>query len=324
MRTWLRPVLVPLLRRRADEVERQASSFRIESDSGRALVKSLGAAFLGGYNAMLARPRLEDVADEGQRVAPHFRPFFFEGAAMGYLPRGWWDARCKPARAERHLLELNPGSLYLYYVGFGFWYGFRHPKSPGSLGALKSILDPLYYPLCYDGFGFKLGFFDYPANPGVISRLDSCPADYRSQAYQGFGRSMFFYYMDDAAGFDRLVAALPARRRWDLAFGRSLATGFTGAANPDALVAHVAAARNEDEKSARLTGVTWAMAARAMSDPDYFETCLAAGTPRNAELLRELPAICDEERGACIDYDDWQRRTRDAVLRRYQARPDVS
>jgi len=90
---------------------------------------------------------------------------------------------------------MDPAFLYLYYVGLGFWYGIRHPRDPALLERLHPHLDPMYLPLCYDGFGFKVGFFDHVRNPEARRRLDRCPGEYLSAAHQGFGRSLFFVYM---------------------------------------------------------------------------------------------------------------------------------
>ena len=43
---------------------------------------------------------------------------------------------------ELLLLGLAPGFLYLYHVGLGFWFGFRHPRRPESLRALADHTDP--------------------------------------------------------------------------------------------------------------------------------------------------------------------------------------
>ena len=49
----LRPLLIPMLRRAPDEVERAAQHFSVRSQAGRDLVAGVGRAFLGGYHAML-------------------------------------------------------------------------------------------------------------------------------------------------------------------------------------------------------------------------------------------------------------------------------
>ena len=312
MRFLWRAPLLKLLRRDPDEISRRAARFAIQSEEGREQVTDLGRAFLGGFNAMLSSPGLEAVAREGMKVASHDRPFFFEGAAMGYLPRGLLRRGPSRRAAERDLLGMNPDFLYLYYVGLGFWFGLRY-RRPASLRALADRLDPMYFPLCYDGFGFKLAFYDYPSNPAVVGRLNDCEEAHRPALYQGFGRALFFVFMDDAAGFDRLRDSLPREHRGDMECGRALALAFTQVHKPDRLRDHIDSARGDEELEARLTGVTWALAARRMSDAGYFRRCLAAGSGPARDLLEPLPDLCDKALSESRSYAEWQARTREAA-----------
>jgi len=315
VRGWLKPLLVPLLRRDEGEIARRVAGFRIDEPAGKVLVARLGSAFLCGYNAMLRLKSVDDVVRQGRQVTPHFRPFFFEGAAMGYLPRGYYTSGCSAENAERTLLGLDPAFLYLYYVGLGFWVGFRHPRRPERIVPLAGHLDPLYAPLCYDGFGFKVGFFDFDGDPAVTRVFERCPEQQRSFAYQGFGRALFFVYMDDERGFRELKKTLPAERSTDLELGRSLACGFTGIDRPAGLVSYVRDAADAEIRAARLVGVTWALTARRMNDAGYFASCLERVGTGDRALLSSLPDLCDAERDRATSYTDWQARTRDAVSR---------
>jgi hypothetical protein len=309
-----------LFRRGEDEVSERARRFRIESPARRDLVEGIGRAFMGGYHAMLADDRTEQVAAAGMEVEAHYRPFFFEGAAMGYLPRCLWDRDCRPRHAERDLLRLKPEFRYLYYVGLGFGYGFRHRRAPARVADLAENLDPLYAPLCYDGFGFKLGFFDfdYPRDPRVTATLARCPEPFSAQIYQGFGRSMFFATMDDEAGWRALRESLPAAKGPDLEFGRALARGFTGIDRPEEFVGYIDAASGPEDRASRLTGITWALTARRMNDPPYFARCLERAGAASCGLLETLPRVCEDMRASAGSYAAWQAATRQAVVRLYR------
>ena len=317
-RAVLKPLLLPLLQRHPIEIDRASSTFRIDGPRGRQLVSELGTAFLGGYNTML-ESGLEGVAARGPDVTPHYRPFFYEGAAMGYVPRGYYASECSPETAEAALLNLDPAFKFLYYVGLGFWFGFRHPRGPERVQALEPHLDPMLFPLCYDGFAFKLGFFDYARRASVVNVLERAPEAARPWLYQGFGRSLFFVLMDDDDGFASFKASVPAARRDDLEIGRSLACAFTGVDRPGALIRYLESAPNEDDLGARLTGVTWAMTARRMNDEAYFSACLTTASEPHRELLETLPDLCDGALESASDYGDWQRRTRAAALEHYRA-----
>lgn len=317
MRRVLRPVLLHFLRRDPSEIKRRARDFRIRTEEGWRFVERLGSAFIGGFNAMLQTETLEQVAAEGLRVDPHFRPFFFEGAAMGYLPRGYLRAGCTAREAERALLRMHPGFRYLYYVGIGFWFGMRHPGRPSSVEALAAHIDPIYFPLCYDGFGFKIGFYDYPGRKAMRRLAGDCPPEHAPFIHQGFGRALFFVFMDDEEGFERVRETVSPERRGDVEFGRSLAVAFTGVDRPAEIVKYIEAAAGEEDRAARLGGVTWGLAAREMNDPDYFNRCIGAAPAGAADLLRRLPEACRAALEASSSYLDWQRRTRDEVVRLY-------
>jgi hypothetical protein len=320
-RRTLREILLRrFLERDRGEIGRRADRFAIATAEGRRLVTCLGEAFIGGYNAMLGCATMSDVAAQGGAVDPHFRPFFFEGAAMGYLPRGYLTPGFAPESAERDLLKMDPRFLYLYYVGLGFWYGIRHPRDPALLERFHPHLNPIYLPLCYDGFGFKVGFFDHVRNPEARRRLDRCPSEYLSAAHQGFGRSLFFVYMSDPEGFRRTRDAA-GRHGDDLEFGRSLALAFTGIDRLQGVVDHLLSAGDEAELRARLTGVTWALAAREMNDPEYFRRCVASAPTAWRDLLPRLPALCREALAESRTYSEWQSRTADAVTAAYAASP---
>jgi hypothetical protein len=317
MRGILRPILMPMLRRAPDEVDRAARHFSVGGVEARELVAGVGRAFLGGYHAMLEARTLDAVAAAGTSVEPHFRPFFFEGAAMGYLPRAYFTQGTGPNRVEADLLAMDVRFLYLYYVGLGFWYGFRHPRRPGAIEALAPHVDPFYLPLCYDGFGFKLGFFDFSKRPDARAILDRAPESRRAEIYQGFGRALFFVCRDDEERFAREKSALPAERRNDVESGRSLALAFTGLRRPERILLHLSSAKDDGERALRLLGVTWALTARAMNDPAYFEQCLGSLPPPHRALLRLLPQRCLEAREAAAGYAEWRAMTKGRAASAY-------
>ena len=323
MRGLLRPIMIPLLRRRPDEVDRAARHFSLLRAEGKELVASVGRSFLGGYHAMLGARELGELSVAGAAIDRHVRPFFFEGAAMGYLPRAYYTRGAAPERAEAELLALDQRFRYLYYVGLGFWYGFRHKYRPAALEALARHVDPFYFPLCYDGLGFKIGFFDYPGRPALREVLLRAPADRRPEIYQGFGRALFFVCMDDEDRFQREKAATSEAYRSDLESGRSLAFGFTGLRRAERLVPFLAAAADEGELGSRLLGVTWALTARELNDPDYFVECLRTLPPAERELLRALPQRCREALGRSASYREWRMKTKDGVMEAYAAFAEV-
>ena len=313
---WRSP-LVRILQRDPREVERRAARFDITTDEGHRLVVDIGLAFFGGYNAMLRGKTLEEVARQGMRIEAHFRPFFFEGAAMGYLPRGYLYAGFTAKNAEQDLLQMSPQFRYLYYVGLGFWFGARYRRRASALLGLAPHLDPMYFPLCFDGLGFKLGFYDYSAGESLGRLLERCPAQHRDVAHQGAGRALFFVHMNNEEGFRHACETVDPGCRQDLEFGRSLALTFTQLSHPERILSHLDAASGEDEHATRLTGVTWALTAREMNDPEYFRKCLGQLPDHSRELLCRLPALCRDALSRSGSYREWQGKTRTAVVQEY-------
>ncbi len=300
------------MRRSPGEVARRTDTFRIRTREGRALARGVGEAFIGGFNTMISAPGLAEVSAAGHAVTPHFRPFFFEGAAMGYLPRGWVHAGVSRHDAEAALLSLDPAFRYLYYVGLGFWFAMRRAR-PDALIRMQPHLDPMHFPLCFDGYGFQIAFYDNGADPATLRRIRGAPAAFLPAVHQGYGRALHFVFMDDPEGFDRFVAAAPPVRRADLECGRALALGFTRCDRPATLIAHLESARDEETLGARLAGLTWALTARHMNDPVYFRTCLSAAPSESRAFLEELPALCHEAFATARSYDGWQEGTREAA-----------
>ena len=291
---------------------REAGRLRANDEHARTLLAHLGAAFFEGYESMLGRSMAE-VARRGEGVAAHYRPFYFEGAALGYLPRGYYTAGFDLARAESVLLAMEPRQRYLYYVGLGFWYGVRHARRPERLRELTARLPPLYAPLCLDGFGFKIGLFDAPRDRRAIECFGRAGTAERPFLYQGLGRSMFFHSLHDPSEFERQAERLDPERRGDLEFGGALALGFTHVDRPERIVLHVDQAPSAARRADRLTGITWALTAREMTNPTYFAACFAQAPARARALLAPLPALCNRERERSSSYEEWQSRTRAAV-----------
>jgi hypothetical protein len=155
-------------------------------------VDSILRSFAGGFNAMISAPSESTWQRYCDTLPTLFRPFAQEGAAMGYTVRRLF--RYDPVDFEKRFVPAHPNFRYLHYVGLGFWSGMRRHDS-SRLARIVAGLDPLYAYLCYDGYGFKHAFFDYPRNPAGLDPLDSLGGYARNAAYQGVGRAFFFYFM---------------------------------------------------------------------------------------------------------------------------------
>lgn len=237
-------------------------------------VNTILASFAEGFNAMIARP----AADAWQRYCDArpalFEPFAHEGAAMGYTVRKLM--RYRPAEFERRIVKPRPEMRYLYYVGLGFWSGIRG-HSPRRVDRIVEGLDPLHRYLCYDGYGFKHAFFDFPKKPDALRRLDGLSGYARSAAYQGVGRALWFLYLDRP---DLLIEKMRGLgdHAIDAAAGAGLASVFVF---PDRIEVAQRLGRQlpVEWRDHFHLGMCFALKARSINDQDQFERWLA-GAPQ--------------------------------------------
>ena len=189
-------------------------------------VNSILASFAGGFSAMIARPSATAWTSYCESLPALYRPFAEEGAAMGYTLRGLFSY--SPAAFEADIVRPRPEFRYLHYVGLGFWSGMRNHDAR-QLTQVVTGLDPLHGSLCYDGYGFKLAFFDYPNDENSLRKLDLLEGYARNVAYQGVGRALFFRFMDRPDLFVERVSRF-GDYALDAAAGVGLAMVFV---NPD-------------------------------------------------------------------------------------------
>jgi len=251
-------------------------------------VNSILASFAGGFNATIASPSAVAWERYCDGLPALLRPFAQEGAAMGYTPRRLF--LFDGPDFERRVVERHPGFRYLHHVGLGFWAGLRR-YNPSQLARLVADLDPLYRYLCYDGYGFKHAFFDYPKDPASLRRLDALEGYARHAAYQGVGRAMFFYYMGDPPLLKEHIRKLGTHAP-DAAGGVGLASVFIF---PDRLqIAQELAARLPADWHADIhVGMCFGLKARSINDPGQLE-CDLSGAPAEVQAaVRTAIAECD-------------------------------
>ncbi|MCK4342453.1 MAG: DUF1702 family protein [Phycisphaerae bacterium] len=273
---WWRVALAPF-KIRADRMTVAKLGLRVPAEHA-ARVDSILSSFAGGFNAMIAAPSAsawERYCDTRQALDG---PFAQEGAAMGYTVRRLFQFDA--AKFEARLPRRYPGFRYLHHVGLGFWSGMRN-HSPQHLAQVTANLDPLYRYLCYDGYGFKHGFFDYPHDPTSLRKLDALDGYARNAAYQGVGRALFFYFMQDPDLLSEHVAKL-GPHAIDAAGGAGLASVFIFPDQmevPLELMTRLPAEWHKDIHQ----GMCFGLKARSINDPEQFERDMA----RLADPVRE-------------------------------------
>lgn len=275
-------------------------------------VNSILSSFAGGFNAMLTRPTWAGWLRYCDSLPVLYQPFAHEGAAMGFTPRRLF--RFRPAEFEAKVVKPQPQMRYLYYVGLGFWSGMRNHK-PGRLTRIVERVDPLHGFLCYDGYGFKHGFFDYPKDPDIMRKFEGFDGYARNVAYQGIGRAFWFLFMGDHDTLIERIAALGDYAR-DGAGGLGLAAAFV---TPDRLEVALDLGEKlpvEWHEDYHL-GMCFGLKARSINHAEQFERDMDRLAPGVREAVYASVRECDRielevrnERG-----EDGFRRWRGRVTR---------
>lgn len=307
---WWRLALKPLRIRRSDmTIERLGFAVREPSHVER--VNGILESFAGGFNSMLTAPGRTAWQDYRDALPEVYRPFAHEGAAMGHTPRHLM--RYRPEIFECQIVEAHSAYGYLAYVGLGFWSGMRG-HDPARVTRIVEDLDPLHGALCYDGYGFKYGFFDYLKHgPHCFDRFEDLNAYGRNVAYQGVGRSFWFLFMDDTATLmdhiDRQEEYAP-----DVASGLGLASVFVF---PDRLetAIHLGRQMPGPWRDAFHLGMCFGLKARSLNDPATFQTNVARMDGAVQDAIHASIEACDEaeKRVRASDEPDGYRRWREEV-----------
>lgn len=275
--------------------------------------------FVGGYEAALSSPDIDEVAGSFRHVAAAFRGFAYEGAAMALqlldlLVPGKRD------RVARFVSGPAAPFTYLVHVGAG-WAAARLHRPPS---VVLSRLDPLLGWLAVDGYGFHEGFFHADR---VIARRQ---VPWRLTGYvlrafdQGVGRSLWFNNGADAARVASSVARFAPERRGDLWSGVGLAASYAGGVGVDALRRLRHEAHGYEREIAQ--GAAFAVAARNRGDNGdrhTDEACevLTGATPGHvAGLVRALEPREAEGDGAAA-YERWRTNVRLDLARAFESTP---
>ena len=197
--------------------------FRGGDGGARERTETVGRTFVEGYHAALQNDDPEELVPRLERVAPEFRGFAYEGAAMGL---GVLDrvTPWKRSRVRSFLGRAGDAHTYMVHVGLG-WVVAR---LPGRIEKTLESLDPLLRWLVLDGYGFHEGYFHWPKYLGG-QPIPKRVTGYAARAFdQGLGRSLWFIDGADVARLRQTVADFPEIRHADLWSGIGLASAYAG------------------------------------------------------------------------------------------------
>lgn len=211
-----------LLRISADETRVARRGFQVASPALAAHLEAIGGHFVAAYNEAVPATGLAPLVAQLEQVAPEFRGFAYEGAAMGLAVR---DALCLGAPLWQRFVD-GPAQHQHYICHCGRGWSFA--RLPGSVGRRAARVPGHLRWLNYDGYGFHEGFF------GWRRSIDGCRVPrglrgYAPRAFdQGLGRSLWFVRGAHPDAIAAAVAAFPAHRQADLWAGVGLAATYAG------------------------------------------------------------------------------------------------
>lgn len=293
------------------ETSFERRGFRGGTPAARQRLERIGVAFIHGYRAALENAPSEVMIPHLNTVAPEFRGFAFEGAAMGLALQDWltpWNR----GRIQNFLNGTGNAHAYMVHVGAG-WIMAR---VPGSVERFMSRFDPLLRWLLVDGYGFHEAFFHWPrylAGASIPKRLRG----YARRVFdQGFGRCLWFV---DGAGVQRIpntIAAFPSERQGDLWSGIGLASVYAGEVSEAELQALREAAGPFAPQLAQGAAFAAKARQRAGNLTPYHDVACTILCGLNAteaaqvtdDALENLPSD-----GAVPAYETWRRRIQERL-----------
>jgi hypothetical protein len=284
------------------ETKLSTRGFYEKSPAARERLERVGATFLTGYAYAAEASQPRDAEAQLEQIAPEFRGFAYEGAAMGFAVRDGL-----PIGGSRHVERALQGRaarhIYMVYVGVG-WAMARVPRFRWS--SLYAP-DPLLRWLALDGYGFHQTYFHtqkyvtqryqepkFPWPAGLLSWYANRAID------QGIGRAMWFVGGTDPTRVADLLDTYAEDRRADLYAGAGLAATYAGGADAGELTELGDRAGKYRRHLAQ--GSAFAAAARVEAGLVTPHTALA--TQVFCGLTPDAAAdLCQEVRPAPVDAD---------------------
>lgn len=234
MASYLRALRSRILTPNVSATSLDTRGFHVKNEAAKELLETVGRSFLAGYSYATGARTPADAEERLEGVAPQFRGFAYEGAAMGFtvldrLPVGGGS------RMAGFLAGRGDDHIYMAYIGIGWAMArlprFRWPRI--------TPLDPLLRWLVLDGYGFHQAYFHTGRYVHEQVRTDvPWPTDawYVNHAVdQGIGRALWFVGGTEPDLVCTMIDGFAETRRPDLYGGAGLAATYAGGADESEL-----------------------------------------------------------------------------------------
>jgi hypothetical protein len=287
IRYWYVPFL-----QNPNRINLQKFGFKLTTEAHKQRVKDILTAFFNGFNSMLSERQMSSVRARCDSHPPLLRPFAHEGAAMAFGLKTLLKGRRSVQGFEQNMQRLSREYYFMYNIGLGFCAGKVFKFLPSRVRHTASQLTIHYNQLCFDGFGFKIGLFDYLKNPGVLKIFSNFEGYSKHACFQGFGRSLWFLFMDAPEYITETISMQDPSVRGDCYSGLGLAVTFT---NMDDLRVAFDFSKEVEQNhlSDYFLGVTIALYARRDMDAAYLRKCLKPLDSWSRSVIHSGLQSCD-------------------------------
>jgi hypothetical protein len=306
--------------RNRDFLSRFTAHFHFADPASAQRTTEIASTFLAGYNMLAKGGTQAQVRSEADSVPRYLRPFFYEGAAMGFGPFSW-HTRCGIGAFESFASGLSPRTVYQNYVGFGWWLGTIYHRRPRRISRIVSGLDFRYRQLCYEGIGFRSGFMSAGRQVTATEIQDGdIPATHLW--YQGYGRSLWFVYMGDIAAAARAATMVRPSYVSDCVSGLGVGVAFSYL-DRIADLEHICRAIPAGLLADFEQGLSFGWEARQLADRDLFGRYTAALTPELSAHVDQCVADVHQVRDGLLrdgDETDFYNRWRRELVEIRRAR----
>ena len=297
------PILNKLLSIDEREVTFARRGFSNAQPEVRDRLEHIGTIFLVGYHTGLQENEPGALSDRLEQVAPEFRGFAYEGAAMALA---LLDAILPgPSRITEFMEGSGKRHIYMLHVGAGWAYA-RLPWLRWRIERVIHKFDPVLRWLVLDGYGFHRGYFHFKTP--LSSALKRLSVGARHVFYQGLGRSLWFVHGCDRYQILKTISGFPALYQGDAWSGIGLACAYAGGVQAADMEKVVSLAGRFD--SALAQGAAFAAKARQLAGNEAAHTeqacaVLAGVSAEQAATLCDR-ALTQVNRNSSSPYQQWR------------------
>lgn len=194
-----------------------------ESDSARQVIAQVLSAYDGGARLMLRNSR-QRCREKISTMDTNHKLFVLEGSGLGF------GILVSAAHQRwRDLGHFAPSESFAmrsaFCRGAGMWAAKRYGMELDQLLFATRRLGVPELNDCIDGYGFKFGLFEFPADRRKIAHLHSLPTPQRRIAFVGLGRAFYLLFHHRRRGLFEAAGDLAPGHDLDVMEGAGYCAG---------------------------------------------------------------------------------------------------